>query len=275
MATFPALEPAGRSYRMGRYPVLTQPLFAAEPARFLQSAVSVGYVLRLTYTYLSAAEAKLIRDHWREQSGGIEPFLLSNEVMLNHGGSNIVSATKRWRYISPPQEQQLTGGLVNITLELETVEGTFALGAAMAVAVVIAVGKASAGGPAMAIGIIVSFAPGSAEGPDHKAPGADLVVTITITAGAFLTPAAELTITTAMVAGKSGGAGAIVQAHPLNQSLSVLIAGGAATTTGSTAAQNLSITMTHQMGAAGGAGQAAGASSTITIVISAGAASAV
>jgi len=275
MAIFPALEPATRSYSMGRYPMVTQQVFAAEPVRFLQSAVSIGYVLKLGYTFLTAAEAKLIRDHWREQFGGIEPFLLSDEVMLNHGDANIVSATKRWRYSSPPQEQQLTGGLVNITLELETVEGTFVLGAAMAIAVAIVVGKANAGGSAMAIGIVVSFAPGSAEGPDHKAPGVDLVVTIAIAAGAFVTPAASLTIAAAMVAGKPGGAGTIVQAQPLSQSVVVLITGGAASAIGSTAALALTVAIAHEMGEANGTGQAPGASSTLTLTLAAGSASAV
>lgn len=206
MATFPALEPATRSYSMGRYPMVTQQVFAAEPVRFLQSAVSIGYVLKLDYTFLTAAEAKLIRDHWREQFGGIEPFLLSDEVMLNHGDANIVSATKRWRYSSPPQEQQLTGGLVNITLELETVEGTFVLGAAMAIAVAIVVGKANAGGPAMVIGIVVSFAPGSAEGPDHKAPGVDLIITATMAPGAGGAPPLERTINASITAGQASAA---------------------------------------------------------------------
>lgn len=223
MATFPSLEPAGRSYSMGRYPMVVQPILSAEPVRFLQSAVSVGYILKLTYTFLTAAEAKLIRDHWREQSGGIEPFLLSNAVMLNHGGPNIVTATKRWRYISPPQEQQLTGGLVNITLELETVEGTFALGAAMVIAVAIVAGKASAGGPAMTVGIVVSFAPGSAEGPDHRASGVDLVVTVALAPGAAGAPALARSIAASITAGHASAS-----ARALTRNVSASFAAGAA-----------------------------------------------
>ncbi len=201
MATFPALEPATRSYTMGRYPIAAQPAFAAEPVRFLQAATSIGYQLKLGYAYLTAAEAKLIRDHWREQAGGLEPFLLSSQVMINHGGPNIITATKRWRYIGAPQEQQLTGGLVNVSLELETVEGTFALGAAVGITVAIAAGLASAEGPAMALTVTVSLALGSAEAPDHRAPGADLAITAALVAGAAGAPPLTITVTVSITAG--------------------------------------------------------------------------
>jgi hypothetical protein len=121
--------------------------------------------------------------------------------MINHGGPNIITATKRWRYTSAPQEQQLTGGLVNVSLELETVEGTFALGAAVGITVAIAAGLASAEGPAMALTVTVSLALGSAEAPDHRAPGADLAITAALVAGAAGAPPLTITVTVSITAG--------------------------------------------------------------------------
>lgn len=123
MATFPALEPATRSYRLGVFPITPQPAWAADAVRFRHGRQSHSLQLTLGYSLLTAAEATLIRSHWRTQAGGIEPFLLSSQAMLGHGGSDIVPGGTLWRYTSPPQESHRSGGLVDLTVELQTVAG--------------------------------------------------------------------------------------------------------------------------------------------------------
>lgn len=201
MAAFPALEPATRSYSQGIYPVASQAIFAADPVLFLHRPKAFGYRLKLGFVYLTAAEAKLIRDHWRSQAGGTEPFLLGPSAMLGHGNMGIVSDTKRWRYSGPPAEQHLTGGLMNVTVELETAEGTFALGTDVQIILALISGAAGAAGPAMAVGLVVSFAPGSAEGPDHKAPGVELIVTVAMASGAAGAPPLQTSVTMTITAG--------------------------------------------------------------------------
>lgn len=181
MATFPALEPATRSYRQGRYPVSLQPLFAADPVRFSHGTKPHAYILTLGYQYLTAAEAKLIRDHWRTQAGGFEPFTLSPEVMAGHGSYALVPATKRWRYLGPPQEQHLTGSLVNLTVELETVEGTYVLGIGLTVTVAIVTGGASAAAAAMVLTVTVTIEAGAASA---EATAANATVTVSLESGA-------------------------------------------------------------------------------------------
>lgn len=183
MATFPALEPATRSYSQGRYPVSLQPLFAADPVRFSHGPRPFGYVLTLGYQYLTAAEAKLIRDHWRTQAGGFEPFMLSPEAMAGHGLYALVPSVKRWRYLAPPQEQHLTGSLVNLTVELETVEGVYVLGASLTITVSIVTGAASAATAALALTITATIEAG-APTADSAAPAADATVTVSLEAGA-------------------------------------------------------------------------------------------
>ena len=179
MATFPALEPATRSYRQGAYSVTRQGMFAADAVRFIHSPRPFGYQLQLSYVYLTAAEAQLIRDHWRTQAGGFEPFLLSPEVMAGHGSYALVPASKRWRYTAPPEEEHLTGALVNMTVQLETVEGVWVLGAGFTITASIVTGAASAQAAAAAITVTTTLEPGIA-GP----PGAALTVTTTLEAGA-------------------------------------------------------------------------------------------
>ena len=181
MATFPALEPATRSYRQARYPVSLQPLFAADPVRFSHGPRPFAYLLTLGYQYLTAAEAKLIRDHWRAQAGGFEPFMLSPEAMAGHGSYALVPSTTRWRYLAPPQEQHLTGSLVNLTVELETVEGTYVLGAGLTVTVAIVTGAASAAAAAMVLTVTVTIEAGAASA---GATAAAATVTVSLEAGA-------------------------------------------------------------------------------------------
>lgn len=202
MATFPALEPLTRSYRQGRYAVTQQAMFAADAVRFLHSPRPFGYQLNLTYVYLTAAEAQLIRDHWRTQAGTFEPFTLSPEVMRGHGSYALVPELKRWRYLSPPEEEHLTGSLVNMTVALETVEGVWVLGAGLSLTVAIVAGAASAQAAPLEQIITVAITAGAA-----SADATALAATITtaITAGDPGPPGADLTITATLEAGAATG----------------------------------------------------------------------
>lgn len=204
MAVFPALEPATRSYRQGRYSVTRQGVFGADAVRFLHDARPFGYVLQLGYAYLTAAEAQLIRDHWRTQGGGFEPFTLSPEVMAGHGTYDLVPATRRWRYTAPPEEQHLTGSLVNVSVELETVTGVWVLGAGFTITASIVTGAASAQAAAATLTVTTTLEAGAA---DAEAAAATLTVTTTLDAGAAdaEATAAELTVTTTLEAGAATG----------------------------------------------------------------------
>ena len=163
MATFPALEPATRSYRLGVYPVTTQAAWASEPVRFRHGRRSHSLQLTLGYSLLTAAEAALIRTHWRTQAGGVEPFLLSIEAMLGHGAADIVPDGTLWRYVSPPQESHRSGGLIDLAVELQTVAGLAIPGVGLTVSA------------ALTAGAVTASVTGTA---------ADLTVTAAVTGGA-------------------------------------------------------------------------------------------
>lgn len=122
MATFPALEPLTRAYDFGAYPVSERSAFAGGSTRFRHGTVSSNHSLQLGYSNLTATEARLIRNHYREQQGGYLAFELSAEAWAGHTSTvDLVPYTTRWRYAEPPQETHKNGGLIDVTINLVSV----------------------------------------------------------------------------------------------------------------------------------------------------------
>ena len=119
MATFPALEPAVRSYDFGLFPLSEEPSISAGIVRFRHGTTATNQELTLSYEYLSDAEATLIRNHFQEQGGGYRSFLLPAIIWAGHSTStNLAPSNMQWRYIEEPEEEHLKGGYVNITVTL-------------------------------------------------------------------------------------------------------------------------------------------------------------
>ena len=119
MATFPALEPAVRSYDFGLFPLSEEPSISAGIVRFRHGTTATNQELTLSYEYLSDAEATLIRNHFQEQGGGYRSFLLPAIIWAGHSSStNLAPSNMQWRYIEAPEEEHLKGGYVNITVTL-------------------------------------------------------------------------------------------------------------------------------------------------------------
>ena len=119
MATFPALKPATRRYSMGVYPVTEERGFGGGSVRFSHGITAYGHTLELGFVALTAAEAKLLRDHYRTQQGGYLTFQLSAEAWAGHtSATDLVPTTTYWRYASPIEESHRTGGYVDASLSL-------------------------------------------------------------------------------------------------------------------------------------------------------------
>jgi len=124
MADFPALRPASRRYSFGVYPATEQRGFGGGSTRFLHGATSSGHTLDLSFTVLSADEAKLLRDHYRSQQGGFLPFSLSSAVWAGHTSmTDLVPSTTLWVYAAPPEETHLDGRLYDVTVQLVSTIG--------------------------------------------------------------------------------------------------------------------------------------------------------
>lgn len=118
MADFPALAPVARRYSFGALPVTIEP----GGVRFLHDTQRSGCSLELQYQALTQAEAQLLRNHYRGQDGSHGSFELSAEAWAGHTSmTDLVPAGTRWVYASVPEEQQLRGGLVDISVALRSV----------------------------------------------------------------------------------------------------------------------------------------------------------
>lgn len=121
MASFPALRPAARRYSMGVYPVSEERGFGGGSVRFLHGTTNSGHSLELEFVLLTAAEAKLLRDHYRLQQGGFLPFDLGADAWAGHtSATDLVPSTTLWRYENPPEETHRNGGLVDVTIQLSS-----------------------------------------------------------------------------------------------------------------------------------------------------------
>lgn len=121
MADFPSLTPSERRFTLGVYPVTTERGFGGGNIRFLHGSQSSGHELELQYLWLSQTEAELIREHYRGQQGGTLAFDLSAAVLTGNTYYSTMVSTVAWRYGEPPEEEQLSGGLVNVAVRLESV----------------------------------------------------------------------------------------------------------------------------------------------------------
>jgi hypothetical protein len=125
MATFPALEPATRSYDLGAFPLTEQASLSAGVVRFRHGTTANDFRLQLEYVYLSDAEATQIRNHYQGQGGTYRSFMLPSIIWKGHTFSgNVFPTTTRWRYADTPEETHLSGGLVNVAIALVS-DGTY------------------------------------------------------------------------------------------------------------------------------------------------------
>jgi hypothetical protein len=143
MATFPALEPAVRSYDLGAFPLTEQASISAGTVRFRHGTTATNFTLQLEYVYLSDAEATQIRTHFQVQSGTYRSFQLPPIIWKGHTFSgNVFPVTTRWRYAEAPEETHQSGGLVNVTISLIS-DGTYEGAAFNRVTVSITAGSAT------------------------------------------------------------------------------------------------------------------------------------
>lgn len=122
MATFPALKPAARSYSLGVFPITEERGFGGGSIRFKHGPTAYSHDLSLTFTAITQAQAKLIRDHYRLQQGGYISFPLSAEAWAGHTSfTDLVPTTTYWRYSAVPTETHRVGGYVDVTVALISV----------------------------------------------------------------------------------------------------------------------------------------------------------
>jgi hypothetical protein len=147
MAVFPSLKPATRRYSMGVFPVTEERGFGGGSIRFRHGSTAYGHNLELGFVALTQAQAKLLRDHYRDQQGGYRSFPLSSEAWAGHTSfTDLVPAATVWRYSAVPEEQHRPGGYVDVAVSMMSVpliQGASAPGTTKIVTASLAGGAAS------------------------------------------------------------------------------------------------------------------------------------
>lgn len=119
---FPALAPTSRRYTFGVVPVTEEPSLSGGAVRFLHGSDRTNVQLELGYDYITADQAKLLRDHYRDNQGGLGSFSLSAAAWAGHTSQyDLLPSGTLWCWADPPTEEQLSGGLVKVSCKLRSV----------------------------------------------------------------------------------------------------------------------------------------------------------
>jgi hypothetical protein len=161
MADFPALEPAGRSYDFGAFPLTEQPSLSAGIVRFRHAATPTDYRLTLEYVYLTDVQASQIRSHFQNQAGTYRSFQIPSIIWKGHTFSgNVFPVTTRWRYAEPPEETHHEIGRYSMTVSLVS-DGTYEFAAFTPVSVSFAQGNPSGGIGTVTASLVAGTATGA------------------------------------------------------------------------------------------------------------------
>jgi hypothetical protein len=115
MATFPALQPATRTYTPGTSASTEFAVLDGYETSVRHSNASVGQILRMTFTRLSSADTFSLVSHY-SLHGTFEPFDLTSTTLI---ATNLTfPANYLWRYLSAPVIDQ-SCDITNATVELQ------------------------------------------------------------------------------------------------------------------------------------------------------------
>jgi hypothetical protein len=205
MPLFPAIEPNTRSYDLvGDFPMVEEVSWPSTSTRYRTGRTpftAAGLQMVLTYQDITLEQKLLIRDHYKQQQGGLIPFILPPIIFQGQTYTLIPSGT-RWRYMGPPEEQDRRGGgLATITVTLEATAADYG-------AVVRGIRRrivfelAAANGITASLSIMLDAGGASIAGIEN-------IVAVDLVAGAAtgegLSAGIENTVTVALVAGVASG----------------------------------------------------------------------
>lgn len=122
MATFPALKPTARSFRLGDYPSKTyRALSGAIVKRSFGNRVT-GYQLELEFQNIDEADLNLILDHYLGQEGTLTGFTLPTSVVAGYntttGNKVRVPPGIEWFYAEAPNIQSVIKGISTVRMRL-------------------------------------------------------------------------------------------------------------------------------------------------------------
>ena len=122
MADFPALIPSLRTLSPGAVAQSQFRAYGGQESRAQLGAGVHGHSVSLSFSALTFAEAKSIRDHYLGQQGSLVPFDLPADVWSGFSAyASILPGGYQWIYAGPPQFSEVACTIQSATVQLVAV----------------------------------------------------------------------------------------------------------------------------------------------------------
>ena len=118
---YPTLQPTGRDFDPGSYPVKTFKSQSGAESRILYGSKRVDQQLALTYDNITDSQAEQFVTHFDEVRGSYETFTLPSAVRAGWAASaaTIDAVTgAAWRYDAPPTITSIKPGVSSVQVKL-------------------------------------------------------------------------------------------------------------------------------------------------------------
>jgi hypothetical protein len=193
MATFPALTPATRVATPAQFQVQQHSSMNGIYGSTLLCNSARDQLIEVTFVALSTADKDLIVDHYDGQDSGFLAFDVPNSLLSGFTPGDYISGGFLWRYSQPPEviDRPIgdTGSCtlvhdVSVSLISQVADLQFVAGADLRIGVSF-FAPPMVGVAGEAFTLALSLDPGA---PTVTPPGADLTITVSLTAGAATTP---------------------------------------------------------------------------------------
>ena len=193
MATFPALTPATRVVSPAQFQVQQHSSMNGLYGSTLLCNSARDQLIEVTFAALSTADKDLIVDHYDGQDSGFLAFDVPNSLLSGFTPGDYITGGFLWRYSQPPEviDRPIgdTGSCslvhdVSVSLISQVADLQFVAGADLRIGVSF-FAPPMVGVAGEAFTLALSLDPGA---PTVTPPGADLTITVSLTAGAATTP---------------------------------------------------------------------------------------
>ena len=193
MATFPALTPATRVVTPAQFQVQPHSSMNGIYGCTLLCGAARDQQIEVTFAALSTADKDLIVDHYDGQDSGFLAFDVPNSLLSGFTPGDYITGGFLWRYNQPPEviDRPIgdTGSCtlvhdVSVSLISQVADLQFVAGADLRIGVSF-FAPPMIGVAGEAFTLALSLDPGA---PTVTPPGADLTITVSLTAGAATTP---------------------------------------------------------------------------------------
>lgn len=169
MTIFPSLSPATRTFTPGEYPTALYQSMNGKQVAVRSNTVMVASRLSLSFVAISEANMLSILSHYQGRSGSWLSFAIPSDLLDGFTATDFTLSGYAWRYIDPPDVEDVGCGLHNVAVVLESVpgEGATAPGLNASVRLTLAPGAATAAASVAGFSLTVTaaFSGGAATSP--------------------------------------------------------------------------------------------------------------